>query len=861
MKKQKTGHFPTIENKKMKRFRHTKAILCQPQPTGKASAVKYLLFPNTPALNLKLFLLFLILSTSLFVYPQKDYTILFETGKADISEKQMKDIETYAHLLKQKKNSCIKLFGYTDSIGSLEYNKTLSEKRNYVIKTILLKEGIPDSSIITFSMGKTSPIASNSNVEGRAQNRCVRISISDCNKKEPNIEQNSSNIEFKLSGKKDTTLKTSCGCSFKIPKGAFVDKLNKPLNGQFSIYIINYKDEADFITSGIPMSYVQNGDLTLFNSYHMFEIKASQYGEAIFLKPGIQIKLQCKLPKDKNIKLYQFNSNKNSWDIFTSKSENINQTINIETEDKSPIEPQQIKKTETVIPQINTKKEQNSTKVESKETIKTESKQVDQTIQKTEIVNSDKVSDSKVKPESEIKKESVKTIEKTEIKAKSDKDIDTVTAKNKSKDTASIDTLSVYMKSLILYAENHSNDYFKELKLKNLDSTYIQPVACSKTEKDCSIINEIPKLVSCFSKNIDTIVNVHDSTLVMYYGFKKRYQDFLFSGTNCYDTSILKSDNKKFYDITITANRKFLHKNYDLTIQYSLDKNGELINLKNQWQIPYKNNKQFISNLTKKRWSDIRVNYNDTLKKFTLILKARHSFDSINIKYKSKNSFENDYLLYSKNLLQKEKDFDLNEIKKQDIQPSIKYTFECFWKKINVLLPLNEKKMSFQEWKTFFINNPLIMNQRYSAKLNIDSLSYLIGCFYIIRKHECSNFEFITLSLYNYDKEIILEDGIYSNLTFKDEKNNNIIARKIYQVFDGINSYVFYERNYYGIFMSPKIKCQLIIDATNGRKYYFKQDDALNQQLLLNTTQIVKVVDITDKLHNISDLRNVLKKN
>ena len=67
------------------------------------------------------------------------------------------------------------IFGYSDSLGQLVYNKNLSKMRAEVVKKYLIDKGIPVEKIKTFAMGSENPIASNETFEGRKLNRRIEI--------------------------------------------------------------------------------------------------------------------------------------------------------------------------------------------------------------------------------------------------------------------------------------------------------------------------------------------------------------------------------------------------------------------------------------------------------------------------------------------------------------------------------------------------------------------------------------------------------------------------------------------------------------------------------------------------------------
>lgn len=67
--------------------------------------------------------------------------------------------------------------GHTDSIGTSEFNQTLSEARANSVKNYLLNKNVPDSSVIVTGYGEDKPIASNDTEEGRQKNRRVEFQI------------------------------------------------------------------------------------------------------------------------------------------------------------------------------------------------------------------------------------------------------------------------------------------------------------------------------------------------------------------------------------------------------------------------------------------------------------------------------------------------------------------------------------------------------------------------------------------------------------------------------------------------------------------------------------------------------------
>jgi outer membrane protein OmpA-like peptidoglycan-associated protein len=68
--------------------------------------------------------------------------------------------------------------GHTDSIGSDEYNRKLSEQRANAVRDYLIQQAIHTDAITAAGFGKGEPVASNDTPEGRQQNRRVELVVS-----------------------------------------------------------------------------------------------------------------------------------------------------------------------------------------------------------------------------------------------------------------------------------------------------------------------------------------------------------------------------------------------------------------------------------------------------------------------------------------------------------------------------------------------------------------------------------------------------------------------------------------------------------------------------------------------------------
>ena len=101
----------------------------------------------------------------------------FDFGKADLRPDARPVLDEAIHTLKEFQDVDISVDGYTDSIGSVEYNQGLSQRRAQAVADYLAKGGIARSRMTVRGFGKADPVASNDTADGRAQNRRVELRV------------------------------------------------------------------------------------------------------------------------------------------------------------------------------------------------------------------------------------------------------------------------------------------------------------------------------------------------------------------------------------------------------------------------------------------------------------------------------------------------------------------------------------------------------------------------------------------------------------------------------------------------------------------------------------------------------------
>ena len=87
-------------------------------------------------------------------------------------------LDEFAQQIGQQKHYIVQVQGYTDAVGSAEYNNQLSRRRaDAVIQYLAAKYNVPPYRIYIIGLGKDNPVAQNTNAAGRAKNRRVDVQL------------------------------------------------------------------------------------------------------------------------------------------------------------------------------------------------------------------------------------------------------------------------------------------------------------------------------------------------------------------------------------------------------------------------------------------------------------------------------------------------------------------------------------------------------------------------------------------------------------------------------------------------------------------------------------------------------------
>jgi len=101
----------------------------------------------------------------------------FNSGSTELTDGSKVILDGVAQTLKKNVGLVVELAGYTDNTGSKALNVSLSQRRAQSVVNFLVSRGVNRDNLIAKGYGPDSPIADNSTVEGRAENRRVEMHI------------------------------------------------------------------------------------------------------------------------------------------------------------------------------------------------------------------------------------------------------------------------------------------------------------------------------------------------------------------------------------------------------------------------------------------------------------------------------------------------------------------------------------------------------------------------------------------------------------------------------------------------------------------------------------------------------------
>lgn len=103
--------------------------------------------------------------------------IYFKTGSAELDEASAPILNSVADIAGRCPEAKIEVTGHTDSVGSRDKNRQLSESRARSVVDYLTERGVARARIAARGFGDTRPVASNDTEANRAKNRRIEFRV------------------------------------------------------------------------------------------------------------------------------------------------------------------------------------------------------------------------------------------------------------------------------------------------------------------------------------------------------------------------------------------------------------------------------------------------------------------------------------------------------------------------------------------------------------------------------------------------------------------------------------------------------------------------------------------------------------
>ena len=103
--------------------------------------------------------------------------VFFNSGKWDVKSDSYAELDRLVALLSDIPSLKIEISGHTDNVGSVSFNKLLSQRRADAVVNYLAGKGVDKKRLSAKGYGQSKPVDSNNTAEGRALNRRTEFEI------------------------------------------------------------------------------------------------------------------------------------------------------------------------------------------------------------------------------------------------------------------------------------------------------------------------------------------------------------------------------------------------------------------------------------------------------------------------------------------------------------------------------------------------------------------------------------------------------------------------------------------------------------------------------------------------------------
>lgn len=244
-------------------------------------------------------------------------TVYFDSNVSVLSKAQCLRIDSFIAALPNIPEAfTAEVSGHTDNQGSLQLNMPLSKRRAQAVAGYLQSRHFrtTDSTLGYYAFNRPAventeaTLWKNRRVEIRVQLRKLDmpaiLGIKDFGPRKYNlIEDIGGTLTY------DST-------KIVIAPNAFTHRDGSEVTGEIEVSYQEFRTPADFILSGIPMSFKEGSDTRYFNSGGMFNVRVYQNGEELVLKKAADKRIQIDFPLTDNLAdmgFFQFDTLSQQW--------------------------------------------------------------------------------------------------------------------------------------------------------------------------------------------------------------------------------------------------------------------------------------------------------------------------------------------------------------------------------------------------------------------------------------------------------------------------------------------------------------------------------------------------------------------
>lgn len=105
------------------------------------------------------------------------FVVYFDTGQADLNFEGVQTVSRAARQFAETGAAQIDVIGHTDTVGSAESNRALSQQRAEVVADELIRQGVPATAIATIGRGEDDLLVATADGVAEPRNRRVEIIV------------------------------------------------------------------------------------------------------------------------------------------------------------------------------------------------------------------------------------------------------------------------------------------------------------------------------------------------------------------------------------------------------------------------------------------------------------------------------------------------------------------------------------------------------------------------------------------------------------------------------------------------------------------------------------------------------------